>query len=350
LAGKIKDLTGMMFGRWKVICDSGERTEYRAVKWLCECQCENKTRRLVVGGRLVNGDSKSCGCLTKETNTKLNTLDILGKQFGRWKVLEYVGSNSSNQSLWKCECQCDKKVIKIIVGAYLTIGRTLSCGCIQEENKDLTGQKFGNWLVLEKAENDKFGNIMWKCQCQCTKQTIRIIRGSCLINERSRSCGCLTRLLNEYDLSGEYGIGWTTNTNQEFYFDLEDYDKIKDYTWQTNGNGYIITTLNSKVIWLHRFIMNIQDKEMVVDHIFHKLYDNRKSQLRICTTQQNNFNRKSKGVYWSKKDKKWVGALICDNVTYRKYFDIYEEALEYRKQLEKQYFGEFAYKEIEDNE
>ena len=34
---------------------------------------------------------------------------------------------------------------------------------------------------------------------------------------------------NRYDLSGEYGIGWTTNTNHVFYFDLEDYEKIKDY-------------------------------------------------------------------------------------------------------------------------
>ena len=36
---------------------------------------------------------------------------------------------------------------------------------------------------------------------------------------------------NKYDLSGEYGIGWTHNTEHEFYFDLEDYDIIKYYCW-----------------------------------------------------------------------------------------------------------------------
>ena len=33
---------------------------------------------------------------------------------------------------------------------------------------------------------------------------------------------------NTYDLSGEYGIGYTSK-GEEFYFDLDDYDKIKDY-------------------------------------------------------------------------------------------------------------------------
>lgn len=41
---------------------------------------------------------------------------------------------------------------------------------------------------------------------------------------------------NTYDLTGEYGIGYTSS-GDEFWFDLEDYDKIKklllafDQTW-----------------------------------------------------------------------------------------------------------------------
>ena len=42
---------------------------------------------------------------------------------------------------------------------------------------------------------------------------------------------------NKYDLLGSFGVGWTTNTNKEFWFDLEDYDKIKDYCWAENNNG-----------------------------------------------------------------------------------------------------------------
>ncbi|WP_368488451.1 hypothetical protein [Clostridium sp. BJN0013] len=35
---------------------------------------------------------------------------------------------------------------------------------------------------------------------------------------------------NTYDLTGEYGIGYDAKGNI-FYFDLEDYDRIKDFYW-----------------------------------------------------------------------------------------------------------------------
>lgn len=41
---------------------------------------------------------------------------------------------------------------------------------------------------------------------------------------------------NRYDLNlkdehGLYGVGYCFNTGHEFYFDMDDYDKIKDYCW-----------------------------------------------------------------------------------------------------------------------
>lgn len=72
-----------------------------------------------------------------------------------------------------------------------------------------------------------------------------------------------------YDLTGEYGIGWTSNTNKEFYFDIEDYDKIKDYCWYENDGGYVVTQRNRKTIRMHRLILNLSPKDDIqVDHIF----------------------------------------------------------------------------------
>jgi hypothetical protein len=34
--------------------------------WLCECQCPLKTRKIVWGGNLRNGNSRSCGCIKHE--------------------------------------------------------------------------------------------------------------------------------------------------------------------------------------------------------------------------------------------------------------------------------------------
>ena len=57
------DLTGRRFGRWKVIRHS-HKSKLRKHYWLCACECGEE--RAVVYGNLVNGASKSCGCLHLE--------------------------------------------------------------------------------------------------------------------------------------------------------------------------------------------------------------------------------------------------------------------------------------------
>lgn len=58
---------------------------------------------------------------------------------------------------------------------------------MKNNNKDLTGQKFGRWKVLEKAEV-KNREQYWLCQCDCG--TVRKVMGRNLKNGRSSSCGC----------------------------------------------------------------------------------------------------------------------------------------------------------------
>lgn len=117
---------------------------------------------------------------------------------------------------------------------------------------DLTGKKFCRLTVLRRIEDyvdEKTGRhyVQWECQCSCEEKTIINVLGDNLRNGNVKSCGCLrsenlkkirkeNSKDNVYDLSGEYGIGWTANTNKEFYFDLEDYDKIKNYRWHDNGH------------------------------------------------------------------------------------------------------------------
>ena len=104
----------------------------------------------------------------------------------------------------------------------------------------------------------------------------------------TKSCGCFWK--NTYDLSGEYGIGYT-NKGEEFYFDLEDYDKIKDYTWYINNKGYVFSGKDE--ILMHRLVTNCPDN-LIPDHIHGEksTTDNRKSNLRIVNRSQNSMNVK----------------------------------------------------------
>lgn len=58
---------------------------------------------------------------------------------------------------------------------------------------DLTGQKFGRLVVLERVENDKRGNSRWLCKCKCKNEII--VSGYNLKSGHTKSCGCLRKEL-----------------------------------------------------------------------------------------------------------------------------------------------------------
>lgn len=229
---------------------------------------------------------------------------------------------------------------------------------------DLTGQVIGRWKVLERAENSvrKTGvqRVMWLCECQCENKTIKTIFADALHRRRSLSCGCLSielviarsKKYNIYDISGEYGIGYTSNTNHVFYFDLEDYPKIKDYCWSEDERGYIYSTLdNKKRGRIHRFLLNPK-QNTVVDHINHLVYDNRKSNLRICLQRNNSTNRHKQknntsgrvGVIWVKSSGLWKAQINIDLKSVPLgYFKDFEDAVKARKEAEDKYYGEYRY-------
>lgn len=225
---------------------------------------------------------------------------------------------------------------------------------------DLTGKKFGKLTVIKPLEERKHGHVQWKCRCDCGNEAK--VRSSSLINNRTKSCGCILKqkVLNTYNLSGEYGIGLTSK-GDEFYFDLEDYELIKDYTWVKDSYGYFVTTVKTPNgqygLRLHRLIMGVVDagRDVEIDHIYHKKYDNRKSQLRICNRTQNIHNRHifnnnksgTTGVSWDKNSKKWTARIKTkDKIVFLGNFDDKDEAINARKVAEKKCFGEFICKTV----
>lgn len=67
--------------------------------------------------------------------------------------------------------------------------RMKEIGLMKKLTKDLTGQQFGLLTVIGRVGNDKQGNALWRCRCDCGNETI--IRGYLLRAGNARSCGCL---------------------------------------------------------------------------------------------------------------------------------------------------------------
>lgn len=61
--------------------------------------------------------------------------------------------------------------------------------------RNLIGQKYGRLTVVDTAEdlvsNTGYHTAMWKCVCECGTEVI--VRGKCLTQGTTRSCGCLQR-------------------------------------------------------------------------------------------------------------------------------------------------------------
>jgi hypothetical protein len=122
----------------------------------------------------------------------MKLIDLTGKQFSRWIVIERVNSIDGN-TFWKCRCVCG--TIKNVLSYSLQGGKSKSCGCYHPLHplfRDLTGKKFGKLKVITRYLNNGRGRTQWECSCECG--TIRIVSSHDLLNRHTKSCGCSRRL------------------------------------------------------------------------------------------------------------------------------------------------------------
>lgn len=294
--------------------------------------------------------------------------NLIGTKFGKLTVLyqadDFIEKNGKHRTVWHCICDCGNEVN--IKEKLLKNGDTKSCGCLRKISSkfiDLTNKRFGELIVLRKADKRLMPSGQykqyWECLCDCG--TTCFIDGIALKNGSTKSCGCLRKKItslrykkyNTYDLSGEYGIGYTSN-EEEFYFDLEDYELIKDYCWHKRPNGYIVSDSTNQTIHMHRLVMGLEGNDNYeIDHKKKNTQnDNRKNNLRIASHSENmrnvgirnNNTSGVTGVNWDKRYEKWR-ARICVNKNQIElgYFDDFKEASKVRKEAEEKYFGEWSY-------
>lgn len=132
------------------------------------------------------------------------TINLVGEQIGRLKVIAYLGN-----AKWDCLCSCGNKAA-ITTFSLTRSTPTRSCGCFQRDaaaksmndragipRRDITNQQFGKLLVLGFAgiDPESLGlsrhRLLWNCACDCGKKTT--LRGYAITRTTrpTRSCGCL---------------------------------------------------------------------------------------------------------------------------------------------------------------
>lgn len=131
------DLTNKTYGRWTVLYFTGRTAKNRSKIWHCKCDCGNE--KDIDGYILRSGQSRSCGCLQKETIKKIaesQRIDLTGQRFGKLVALKPIyGHQEGKHTQWECQCDCGNKIF--VDMGNLQQGFSKSCGCTlsrQEEN------------------------------------------------------------------------------------------------------------------------------------------------------------------------------------------------------------------------
>lgn len=148
------------------------------------------------------------------------------------------------------------------------------------------------------------------------------------------------------------------SVNPLIKFDRKDLDLLSKYTWAISkirggkyASAYVYLGKRKYCrILMHRLIMKAKPGQ-IVDHKNSNGLDNRRANLRLCTSQQNSLNSNKhkdntsgyRGVSWHVEDKKWYARISINGKC--KYIGSFEHkkdaALAYNKAAKKHH-GEFA--------
>lgn len=144
--------------------------------------------------------------------------------------------------------------------------------------------------------------------------------------------------------------------NSSCLVDDDDYDRLSENKWYCNNAGYAARHMRQgkykyTMLLMHRFILGLEKGDGIcVDHANLNRLDNRKCNLRICTSGENQSNKGIqsnntsgvKGVRWSEPCKKWH-AQISFNGKNRNlgFFKTIDQAAEAYSKEAKKLFGQF---------
>ena len=233
--------------------------------------------------------------------------DLTGLRIGKLTVLEPTEQRVRNAVVWRCRCDCGNEIL--VESRRLKQGVIYSCGCepspdeADKNRKDLTGLRFGKLTVLGRSGNKaKDGNLLWLCKCDCGN-TIEMTKRR-LITGNTRSCGCGKKR------------------------------PLKDWTGKKFGMLTVVSYAG-KEKGFHLWHCRCDCGNL------HYTDGTCLEMLRPEVMYKTNTSG-VKGVYYSKKRKKWIAQIMFrQKCYYLGGYDQIKDAAEARAEAEKNIFGDF---------
>lgn len=304
-------------------------------------------------------------------------IDYTGEKLNNWNVISHDGFDSSGESRWTAQCDCEHNtIVERRLSSLKRFGKCPECvkkDKLEKTKREVIGSVYGKLTIVGYfgyRDDIKSKSPHWTAKCDCGSEKEILASLYEIQSGRIKSCGCLhkeaasktgkkngnhRKKYNTFIEKDGYYIGICNEG--EFLFDKDDYDKIISINkyWKINNIGYVLCYLNNSEYQLHRYIMGLghfnKQDNLIVDHINGDKLDNRKQNLRICKKSDNpkncaiysNNTSGYKGVTWMERLSKWqVNLQINKRNLYLGVYTNLEEAVEVRKKAEIKHFGEFS--------
>ena len=178
---EIDDMIGKQFGTWNVIArDDNDKTGNKIYSIQCLCGRLNKRRSCDIKKVIA------CKYCKNKRSIKENQIK---ERYGKLKVISTHVLYIDGKARVECLCDCGKKVIKRVYELKKRSNSACSISCVQ--TKDLKNKRFARLKVIEFSGYNQTNNSMWKCLCDCGK--IKIISNHDLQTGFTKSCGCLMK-------------------------------------------------------------------------------------------------------------------------------------------------------------
>jgi hypothetical protein len=127
----MKDYSGTRCGRL-VIMSGSTWSRARA-----RCRCGEIVK--VNLAEALRGRKKCCGSPACRVRN-----DLMGKTFGRLRVIGRAGQNRTRQTMYRVRCVCGKE--REVTGKSLQSGNTTSCGCRRREQSKINESRMARKL------------------------------------------------------------------------------------------------------------------------------------------------------------------------------------------------------------
>ena len=201
---KVKDMTGMTFGRLKVI-ERADNDKNGNAFWKCKCECGAIV--IVNGNSMRRGHTKSCGCLHKDKLIEINTKHGKCNEriYSIWAAMISRCTNEKNAYYinygGKGIKVCDewKDSSKFIEWAYnngysdeLTIDRI--------DNKKGYCKENCRWVTRAEQNRNTTRNkyVNYKGEKICLAEAGRILGKNRSESSKLNKTGMLQKMLDEY--------------------------------------------------------------------------------------------------------------------------------------------------------